>query len=327
VLGRRCTRRREGKGRKGGKEGWGGRICTASSTDACFACDAVVCSGVAALLLAEPALGHRFLLLHVMLCSLVGSVTVLASSAISHFISRLKAHPEVRDGNQKGQAERAVSKTQHQKTKQTNIIREGATGWHSKQSNAHIPSIPFIPLSTLCRCSCHQSFECDTPFLPLPLRAQVLTSPVPYLILPILISTAVFQLRGTPLSPAPVLTSPLSHPQRVTPPPIPPSPRAQVLTSPVPYLILPILISTAVFQLKHLNLAQKHFDSNQAREALASATGLLPVQAAGRARCGPNATSRTPHPSAPTPLAQASQFSSEAFRLKSGARATGQSSV
>jgi uncharacterized membrane protein len=61
---------------------------------------AVVSSSVVALLLAEPALGHRFLLLHVMLCSLVGSVTVLASSAISHFISRLKAHPEVCGRNQ-----------------------------------------------------------------------------------------------------------------------------------------------------------------------------------------------------------------------------------
>ncbi len=34
-------------------------------------------------------------------------------------------------------------------------------------------------------------------------------------------------------------------------------------TPKVPYALLPVLISTGVLQLKHLNLAQKHFDSNQ----------------------------------------------------------------
>ena len=57
---------------------------------------AVVSSSIALLMVAEPLLGHKYLLVNVMLCSLLGSITVLASSAISHFISRINSHPEVR---------------------------------------------------------------------------------------------------------------------------------------------------------------------------------------------------------------------------------------
>lgn len=55
----------------------------------------VVGAAVTALLLAEPTLGHRYLLINLMLCSLLGSVTVLASSAISHFIGHIKTDPNI----------------------------------------------------------------------------------------------------------------------------------------------------------------------------------------------------------------------------------------
>jgi len=56
---------------------------------------AIVVSAIIVLLALEPSLGHVHLLLNILLCSLLGSITVLASAAISHFISRLKTHPEV----------------------------------------------------------------------------------------------------------------------------------------------------------------------------------------------------------------------------------------
>jgi len=90
---------------------------------------AAVGGGILLLWLSEPKFGHRYLLLNVGLCSLLGSITVLSSSAISHFITHLGEDPSV-------------------------------------------------------------------------------------------------------------------------------------LRSPIPYLLLPVLVSTAVLQLKHLNLAQKHFDSS-----------------------------------------------------------------
>lgn len=48
-----------------------------------------VVGGVAVLLLLEPSLGHRFLLVNILICSLLGSITVLCSSATSKFLAQL----------------------------------------------------------------------------------------------------------------------------------------------------------------------------------------------------------------------------------------------
>ena len=50
---------------------------------------------ISALLVAAPTYGSRFVLVNVMLCSLLGSITVLCSAAISNFISEFaRGQPE-----------------------------------------------------------------------------------------------------------------------------------------------------------------------------------------------------------------------------------------